>query len=80
MSSVCSGRNRVTGTPSGAVIRNVNVLAATGVIVVPPDTSVNPFSDADSPSPPGVGSVIPGMPDVPSAVDAGEVPDVLLAV
>ena len=58
----------------------MNVLAATGVIVVPPGTRVNPISDADSPSPVGLGSVIPGMPDVPGAVDAAEVPDVLLAV
>ncbi|HTX96359.1 MAG TPA: hypothetical protein VME67_16760 [Mycobacterium sp.] len=40
---------------------------------------MNPISDADSPSPPGIGSGIPGMPDVPGAADAGEVPDVLLA-
>ena len=53
---------------------------ATGMIVVPPVTSVNPISDADSPSPPGIGVFIPGMLDVPGAGDAGEVPDVLLAV
>jgi hypothetical protein len=62
------------------VIRNVNVLAAAGVIVVAPGTSVNPISDADSPSPAGLGPVIPGMPDVLGALVAAEVPDVLLAV
>ncbi|HUH69603.1 MAG TPA: hypothetical protein VLZ05_12465 [Mycobacterium sp.] len=60
----------------------MNALAVFAVIVVAAGTTENPDSEADSPSPTGIGSVIPGIPGMPDGDgDAvGAAPRVFLVV
>ena len=73
----------MTGAPSGLVILNVNVPGVLAAMVVTPGTRVKPDCEADSPSPEGIGSVVPGIlgiPDVAGVVDTVDGPGVLVAV
>jgi hypothetical protein len=65
------------------VILNVNVPAVLAAMVVTPGTRVKPDCEADSPSPEGIGSVMPvilGIPDVAGVVGTVDGPGVLVAV
>ena len=70
----------MTGAPSGPVIVNVNVPGVSAATVMVAGTSVNPDCEADSPSPEGIGSVVPGIPGIAGVVETGDVPGVLIAV
>ena len=70
----------MTGAPSGLMIVNVNVTGVSAATVMVAGTSVNPDCEADSPSPEGIGSVVPGIPGIAGVVETGNVPGVLIAV
>ena len=70
----------MTGAPSGPVILNVNLPGVLAAMVVLAGTSVNPDCEADSPSPEGIGSVVPGIPDIGGVVETGDALGVLIAV